>query len=210
MKTSLAAGSETPFNLTPLVLQGRVARLEPLDLQHSAGLLQVGKTPSIWEHMLYGQIDSLEKIQAFVQDLLQRQQRGTDLPFTVIHLPSGRIAGCTRYMDIQPHNRALEIGGTWYGLEFQRTALNTEAKFLLLEHAFEHLGAVRVQLKTDVNNLRSQRAIKRLGAVREGVLREHMLRPDGSRRSSVYYSILDHEWPIVRERLLGYLARPVA
>lgn len=207
MKTSLAAASDATFSIEPVTLEGRVVRLEPLQPGHTPGLLQVGQAPGIWEHMLYGQVDSLEKMQAFVQELLERQQRGTDLPFTVVHRPSGRIAGCTRYLDIQPHNRALEVGGTWYGLEFQRTAVNSEAKFLLFEYAFERLGAVRVQLKTDLNNTRSQQAIERLGAVREGVLREHMLRPDGSRRSSVYYSILDSEWPAVKARLRGFLDR---
>lgn len=201
----MAAGSEQRFVIDPLTLQGQFARLEPLRLEHVPGLVQVGQSPSIWKHMLYGQVTTPQKMQVFVEDLLQRQAQGTDLPFTVFHLPSERIAGCTRYMDIQVHNRALEIGGTWYGVDFQRTAVNTEAKFLLLQHAFENLGAVRVQLKTDLKNLRSQKAIERLGAVREGVLREHMLRPDGSRRSSAYYSILDREWPAVKNRLFGFL-----
>lgn len=203
----MPAASNLRFAIQPLTLSGQVVRLEPLSTEHIPGLQQAGRDPSIWEHMLYGEVTSLEKMQSFVEDLLQRQARGTDLPFTVIHRPSNRIAGCTRYMDIQPQNRALEIGGTWYGLEFQRTAVNSEAKYLLLEHAFERLGAVRVQLKTDLNNLRSQQAIERLGAVREGVLREHMLRPDGSRRSSVYYSILDREWPAVKKHLQGFLER---
>ena len=104
-------------------------------------------------------------------------------------------------MDIQAVHRGLEIGGTWYAPEHQRTAANTEAKFLLLRHAFEVMGCIRVQLKTDLRNERSQRAIERLGAVREGVLRDHILMPDGHRRSSVYYSVLDHEWPAVKARL---------
>jgi RimJ/RimL family protein N-acetyltransferase len=160
--------------------------------------------------MLYGQIDSQEKMFHFVFELLRRQAQGSDVPFAVISLPSGRAVGCTRYMDIQPQDLALEIGGTWYGKSYQRTAVNTEAKYLLLRHAFETAGAHRVQFKTDEHNLRSQTAIVRLGAVREGVLREHMLRPDGSFRSSVYYSILAAEWPAVKARLRGFLSQPYA
>ena len=113
----------------------------------------------------------------------------------------------TRFMDIQPENRSVEIGGTWISPQYQRTVVNTEAKFLMLRHAFEVLDCVRVQIKTDLRNTRSQRAIERLGAVREGVLREHMMLPDGTLRSSVYYSILAAEWPAVRQRLLDLLER---
>ncbi|HKY52696.1 MAG TPA: GNAT family protein, partial [Anaerolineales bacterium] len=121
--------------------------------------------------------------------------------FVVIHLASGRVAGATRYLNIISHDRGLEIGGTWYGPEFQRTAVNTECKYLLLQHAFETLGCIRVQLKTDSRNERSQKAIERIGAVKEGVLRNHMILPDGYYRHSVYYSILDTEWPNVKRRL---------
>lgn len=194
------------FQVTPVTLQGTRVSLEPLAAAHIPGLVEVGLEPSIWRHLLYGDVDSPERMRAFVEDLLARQAQGTDLPFVVIHQPSGKLAGCTRYLDIQPTNRALEIGGTWYGLEYQRTAVNTESKYLLLRHAFEILGAVRVQFKTDELNLRSQIAIERLGAVREGVLRHHMIRPDGTLRSSVYYSILAPEWPAVKQRLEGFLA----
>jgi RimJ/RimL family protein N-acetyltransferase len=142
--------------------------------------------------------------------MLARQARGTDLPFAVVHLASGQAIGATRYMDIQPANRALEIGGTWYAPAYRRTAVNTEAKYLLLAHAFEALGCVRVQLKTDLRNERSQRAIERIGAQKEGVLRHNLIMPDGHRRSSVYYSILDEEWPAVKARLEALLGRPAA
>jgi RimJ/RimL family protein N-acetyltransferase len=198
----------TDLQVTPVILTGNTIRLEPLQVAHVAELAEVGRDPSIWQHMLYGQIDSEAKMLAFVEGLLARQVLGSDLPFAVIHLEQRCAIGCTRYLDIQPHNRNLEVGGTWYGLAYQRTAVNTEAKYLLFWHAFETLGAVRVQLKTDVENLRSQRAIERLGAVREGVLRNHMLRPDGSLRSSVYYSILAAEWPAVKSRLAGFLQNP--
>jgi len=123
------------------------------------------------------------------------------MPFAVIHLASGLVAGATRYMDIHPNDDWLEIGGTWYGAEFQRTGVNTEAKYLLLRHAFEEIKCARVQLKTDLRNERSQKAIERIGAQREGVLRRHMKMPDGYYRSSVYYSVVDNEWPAVKAKL---------
>ena len=119
----------------------------------------------------------------------------------VIHLASGRVAGATRYLNMAPEHRGLEIGGTWYGADFQRTAVNTECKYLLLEYAFETLGCIRVQLKTDERNLRSQRAIERIGAKYEGILRNHMILPDGGYRDSVFYSIIDSEWPGVKKSL---------
>jgi len=115
------------------------------------------------------------------------------------------VAGATRYMNIMPNDRGLEIGGTWYGPEFQRTVVNTECKYLLLSHAFETLGCIRVQLKTDLRNQRSQKAIERIGAVKEGVLRNHMILPNGHYRHSVYYSILDTEWPEVKRRIEGMI-----
>jgi N-acetyltransferase len=129
------------------------------------------------------------------------------LPFVVTHLESGRIAGATRYLNIMPHDRGLEIGGTWYGVDSQRTAVNTECKYLLLTHAFESLGCIRVQLKTDSRNERSQKAIERIGAKKEGILRNHMILPDGVIRHSVYYSILESEWGDVKKRLEGMLEK---
>jgi RimJ/RimL family protein N-acetyltransferase len=125
----------------------------------------------------------------------------------VISLESRKAIGCTRYLDIHPEHRNLEIGGTWYGAPYQGTGVNSEAKYLLLRHAFETLGCIRVQLKTDLRNLRSQRAIERIGAKREGLLREHMILPDGTIRSSVYYSILVSEWPEVKVRLEEMMVR---
>jgi len=189
------------MNIVPITLTGRHVRLEPLSEAHVPDLCLVGLEPSIWRNMLYGDIDSAAKMLGFVQDLLGRQAAGTDLPFAVIDRASGRAIGCTRFMDIQAWNRGVEIGGTWYGPTYQRTAVNTECKYLLLRHAFEVWGCIRVQFKTDRRNERSQRAIERLGALREGVLRNHMLRPDGTIRDSVYYSIIDSEWPAVKARL---------
>jgi RimJ/RimL family protein N-acetyltransferase len=161
---------------------------------------------SIWRHMPYGPMTDEADIRGWVRDILERAAAGTDVPFAVVHLASGRIAGATRYMHIRPADHGLEIGGTWYGNEFQRTVVNTECKYLLLRNAFEELKCIRVQFKTDSRNVPSQRAIERLGAVREGTLRNHMILPDGTIRDSVYYSILDSEWPAVKTLLEGKLA----
>jgi RimJ/RimL family protein N-acetyltransferase len=157
--------------------------------------------------MLYGNIQTLEQMLSWVRDMLRFQSEGTDLPFAVIYLKSGRAVGATRYLNISSQHRHLEIGGTWYGVEYQGTAVNREAKYLLLQHAFEILGCVRVQLKTDARNQRSQRAIERLGATREGILRHDTITPEGYLRDSVYYSILDREWPEVKKNLEGRLER---
>jgi RimJ/RimL family protein N-acetyltransferase len=198
----------TRLQITPVTLTGRVVRLEPLSEAHAPALAAVAQDDSIWAFLPYPAVHSEADMLAHLRDLLGRQARGTDLPFVVIHLASGRAIGATRYMNIDPANRAVEIGGSWYGRDYQRTAVNTESKYLLLRHAFESLGCIRVQLRTDVRNERSQRAIERLGAVREGVLRHNMIMPDGHLRDSIFYSILAEEWPGVKTRLEGLLARP--
>jgi RimJ/RimL family protein N-acetyltransferase len=189
------------MEVKPVTLTGKTVRLEPLDEGHTLGLAEVAAEPSIWTYMPYGDVTTQIAMRTWVQNLLHHSETGDELPFAVIHLATGRVAGATRYMDIRPEHRGLEIGGTWYGTDFQRTAVNTECKYLLLRHAFEVLGCIRVQLKTDSRNERSQRAIERIGAVREGVLRNHMIMPDGVYRHSVYYSVLDAEWAGVKRRL---------
>ncbi len=190
---------------TPVTLVGNYVRLEPLTETHVPGLAAVGCDDRIWKLMRYGLIRDEKDMRLWVRSLLESQAAGTDLPFAVIQLASGRAAGATRFMDIRLEHLGLEIGGTWYGLEFQRTAVNTECKYLLLKYAFEVLGAIRVQFKTDLRNERSWRAIERLGAKREGILRNHIILPDGVRRDSVYYSIIDLEWPGVKGRLEGMI-----
>jgi N-acetyltransferase len=189
------------MEVKPVVLTGQHVRLEPLTQEHAPGLAEIGVGQTFWDFMLYGNINTVDDMRGWVLDILARAERGTDLPFVAIHLASGRVAGATRYLNIMPKDRGLEIGGTWYGPEFQRTPVNTECKYLLLRHAFETLGCIRAQLKTDLRNERSQKAIERIGAVREGVLRNHMILPDGRYRHSVFYSILDTEWPVVKKRL---------
>lgn len=195
------------MEVKPVTLTGKFARLEPLGEEHIPGLAAVGSDASIWTYMPYGLVNSEDKMRTWVEALLRHKSEGTDLPFAVICLADGKVAGSTRYMDIRPEHRGLEIGGTWYGSDYRRTAVNTECKLLLLGHAFETLGCIRVQLKTDLRNERSQRAIERIGAQREGVLRNHMVLPDGYYRHSVYYSVLDTEWPTVKQRLEEFLAR---
>ena len=189
------------MKLSPITLTGRVVRLEPLSEAHVPGLVEIGLDDEIWRYMRYGWIRSEADMLVWVQHLLQKQEAGTDLPFAVISLADGKPAGATRYMEIHLEHRNLEVGGTWYGKAYQHTLVNAESKYLLLKHAFEDLGCLRVQLKTDLRNVQSQHAIERLGAVREGVLRDHVILPDGYVRSSVFYSILASEWPVVKASL---------
>ena len=184
--------------ITPVTLTGKFVRLEPMTEAHVPALAEIGVGQEFWHFMLYGEMQTEADMRHWVLDILSRSG---DVPFVAVHLASGRVAGATRYLNVSPKDRGLEIGGTWYGLDYQRTAVNTECKYLLLKHAFETLGAIRVQLKTDARNLRSQKAIERIGAVKEGVLRNHMILPDGYIRDSVFYSILDSEWEGVKARL---------
>lgn len=199
--------SLSKIDLTPITLTGRAVRLEPLSPAHIPELARAGAHEDIWRYMIYGPVIGEEKMRAWVLDLLERHKCGTDLPFTVIHQVSGTVVGATRFMEIQPADNALEIGGTWYSPAFQRSAVNTECKYLLLRHAFEVWGVARVQFKADLRNERSQRALERIGALREGVLRKHKTLPDGYQRSSAIYSIIDEDWPVVKERLEGLIDR---
>ncbi len=195
------------MNVEPVILTGQHVRLEPMTEDHIPGLAEAGRDPAIWHFMLYGDLTVAENMAAWVREILSRKAASTDQPFVVIHKESGKIAGATRYMEIRPAHRGLEIGGTWYNPAYQRTPVNTESKYLLLRHAFEALGCIRVQFKADSRNERSLKAIERLGATREGLLRNHMILEGGLIRHSVYFSILDSEWPSVKARLGEMLAR---
>lgn len=195
------------MNHEPRSLEGRHVRVEPLSLAHASDLFDAGRDPSLWSYMPRGPIVSLEEAHAFVASALVERDRGDQVPFALVDRASGRAVGSSRYLDVRRAHRGLEIGWTWIAREHQRTALNTEAKLLLLSEAFERRACVRVQLKTDARNERSQRAIERLGAVREGVLRRHQICPDGFVRDTVMYSITDGEWPAVKQRLEAMLAR---
>jgi RimJ/RimL family protein N-acetyltransferase len=189
------------MDIHPITLSLHTVRLEPLSDAHIPELFRAGNDASIWQYMCYGKIQTEAQMGEWVHKLLEAQDTGTDLPFAVIHLETKQVIGSTRYLEIQPHNRSLEIGGTWYTPTYQRTTVNTECKYLLLRHAFEVYGCVRIQFKADVRNLRSQRALQRIGAIKEGILRNHMILPDGTIRSSVFYSILDSEWFTVKALL---------
>lgn len=186
----------------PTTLAGRHVRLEPLTLLHAPDLLAALLIdPSVWRWLPSAPPTTLAEMEARVAADLDAQATGGVVAFVQIEQGTGRVVGGTMYLAISRRDRGLEIGSTWIAKPWQRTGINTEAKYLLLRHAFEGLGAVRVQLKTDKRNLQSQAAIERLGAVREGVLRKHMLVWDGSIRDTVMYSITDEEWPPVKARL---------
>ncbi len=194
------------MKIEPLVLQGRHVRLEPLTLDHAADLLEAAQAEEIWRYVRASQPRSLVEMQSFIQGALDETATGSRLVFATIDLSSGRAIGSTSYLEIQPANRSLEIGWTWLGRAYWRTPRNTECKYMLLSHAFDEQGAIRVQLKTDNRNYISQNAIERIGGVREGVLRNHMIYPSGYIRDTVYFSILDREWPGVKARLEEKLA----
>lgn len=191
----------------PVVLQGRWVALVPLSKDHVPHLLSAAKDPRIWTYMRTGPRVTAESLSEMVDQVLQSQEAGLDLPFTTFYRPHGTAVGMTRFLDIRRSDRGVEIGGTWLDPRHWRTPVNTESKYLMLRHAFEVEGCLRVQLKTDVRNLRSQQAIERLGAKREGVFRKHLVLSDGHVRDSVFYSITDDEWPAVRARLEGLLAQ---
>jgi len=194
------------MHVAPITLEGDIVRLEPLALRHVDDLAAVALDPDLWR-WIPTQVSTRDELQAYVEKALDEQARGVSLPFAVIERASGRAIGCTRYMNIERAHRRLEIGSTWYGRAWHRSGVNTESKLLLLRHAFEALGAQRVELKTDAMNQRSRNAILRLGAQQEGIFRNHMvIEGTGRIRDTVYFSIIDREWPQVKARLEGYLA----
>ncbi len=194
---------EPVFDPRPVVLRGRHVRLEPLSPTHAADLFCAGGDPDIWRYMPRGPLHEKADIDQLIAEAVAEMESGAQIPFAIIHVQSGAAIGSTRYLDLRPAHRALEIGWTWIATAHQRTPVNTECKLLLLEHAFETLGAVRVQFKTDARNTRSQTAIARIGGRREGVLRKSLILWDGFVRDSVYFSIVADEWPAVKRRLLA-------
>jgi len=186
--------------IAPVILQGRHVRLEPLTLEHAAGLAEVGLDDDLWK-WIPTPVCTPEEMSAYVQTALQEQATGSALPFALIEKSSGRAVGSTRYANIERVHHRLEIGWTWVARPWQRTAINTEAKYLLLRHAFETLKCMRVELKTDSLNDRSRAAILRIGASQEGIFRNHMITASGRIRHTVYFSIVDSEWPEVKVRL---------
>ena len=177
-----------------------------MGLEHHAGLTAVGLDPDIWRRAI-APIRTPEEMQSYMDTALQLQREGTALPFVTVERSTSRVVGSTRFGNYDRANRRIEIGWTWLAPAWQRTVTNTEAKYLMLSHAFERMGCVRVELKTDVLNSQSRDAILRIGAKEEGILRKHTLTWTGRYRDSIYYSILDEEWPEVKAHLKTLVAR---
>jgi len=188
----------------PVALAGQHVRLEPLAKAHLAGLARVGLEEELWRWIPVP-VRTVEEMATYIETALQEQERGVSLPFALIEKATGRAIGSTRYGNIDRTHHRVEIGWTWVGREWQRSAVNTEAKYLLLRHAFETLGCIRVELKTDSLNEKSRAAILRIGATQEGIFRNHMITANGRIRHTVYFSIVDSEWPAVKARLFSRL-----
>ena len=183
-----------------VTLQGRHATLEPLGPQHEEDIREAVCDGELWK-LFFTMVPAPDGVPAYISQLLALRDRGLAFPFAVRENASGRIIGGTRYLNIDAANRRVEVGGTWYAKRMQRTAVNTECKLLLLGHAFERLDCIAVEFRTDWFNKRSQAAIERLGAKRDGVLRNHMIMADGRVRDTVVYSIIQSEWPGVKTNL---------
>src|SRR6266849_223006 len=192
------------MNVAPATLEGSHVRLEPLAKAHLAGLVLVGLEEELWRWIPVP-VRTAEEMGAYIDTALEEQKRGVSLPFALIERATGRAIGSTRYGNIDRTHRRAEIGWTWVAREWQRTAVNTKAKYLLLRHAFEILGCIRVELKTDSLNERSRAAILRIGAQEEGIFRNHMITWTGRLRHSVCFSIIASEWPAVKARLESIL-----
>jgi N-acetyltransferase len=193
--------------LEPVTLSGARVRLEPLAAGHIDALADVGLDPAIWTWGI-APVSSRADMRDYVETALSWQRQGTALPFAMVDAATGRAIGSTRFAAADAANRRLEIGWTWITPAFQRTPVNTEAKYLMLRHAFEALGCNRVELKTDALNEASRRAMLRIGAREEGTLRRHMVVAGGRLRDTVYFSVIRDEWPEVKARLEERLARP--
>jgi len=186
------------LQIGPVMLTGHAVRLEPLCAEHARGLYNRGRVKADWAYLPRGCFVDLADTRQWIEEALSAPAH---LPFAIVDIAKARAVGSTRYLNIRPEHRSLEIGWTWLGEEWQHTVANTEAKLLLLSHAFEKLGCVRVEFKTDARNKRSQQALSRIGATREGVMRNHMIVQSDFLRDSVYFSIIEAEWPEVKLRL---------
>jgi N-acetyltransferase len=186
--------------LEPCTLEGTLVRLEPLALAHLEGLCAVGLDPELWR-LTVSKVATPDDMRRYVEAALDARREGTALPFATIWRTTGQVIGSTRFGNAAPEHRRVEIGWTWLGRPWQRSGANAEAKYLMLRQAFEAWHLVRVELKTSALNHQSRGAMRKLGAVEEGVLRRHMINEDGSSRDSVFYSILDTEWPTVKAGL---------
>jgi RimJ/RimL family protein N-acetyltransferase len=190
----------------PVVLEGSVVRLEPLSIDHLPGLISVGLDADIWRWMPVA-IQSAGDMRTYIDTALAGRDSGREMPFATVEVSSGRVIGGTRYLNIEPAHRRLEIGYTWLAPAWQRTAANTEQKLLMLGHAFNELGALRVEFKTDSLNDKSRAALLGIGATEEGTMRNHMITQGGRRRHSVYFSVVEEDWPQIRRHLEARLTR---
>ncbi len=186
--------------LQPTTLSGRIVTLIPLDLSHREELLQAAADGKLWE-MWYTSVPSADTIDTYLHIALEQRDQGTALPFVVVHKATNTIIGSTRYCNAERVNRRLEIGYTWYAKSFQRTGVNTECKYLLLQHAFDQLQTIAVEFRTHWHNFQSRTAILRLGAKQDGVLRNHLIDREGCMRDTVVFSIIQSEWNTVRRSL---------
>lgn len=193
--------------LGPVTLTGRHLRLEPMRAAHAAALLEAGRDPEIWAWMP-ARPTTPAAMDAWLEKAMKGEAQGREYPFIVVRLADDRIIGSTRYLAVEEDDRTVEIGWTWYSPDAWGGVVNPEAKYLLMRHAFEDWHAIRVALKTDVKNLHSQAAIRKLGARYEGTLRNQRIRPDGSYRDTVIFSIIESEWPAVKAKLEQRLAEP--
>ena len=193
------------MDIKPVILQGTRIRMEPLSLdRHFEGLAEIGLDPELWRWTLNVCATS-EELRAYLEEALRMQAEGSALPFATVDQATGRVLGCTRFGNIEPKHRRVEIGWTWVGRASQRSHVNTEAKYLMLRHAFEIWKCVRVELKTNALNRKSRDAMVRIGAKEEGTLRKHATSDTGVVRDTVYFSITDDEWPGVKKRLESML-----
>jgi len=190
-------------------LVGKHVLLAPMQPEHEHALFMAGQELRIWDYLSMV-VRCEADMERLVREAIHEREAGISFPYVIVERASGEVVGSTRYLDIVPAHRTIEIGWTWLNPVVWRTAINTECKYLLMKHAFEALQVNRVSLKTDARNLRSQQAIERIGGVREGVLRSHKIMPDGYRRDTVYFSVLREEWPGVCTKLLNYLEGPSA
>lgn len=188
------------MNIAPVTLTGVHVRLEPLEERHLDELCAVGLEPELWRWSTEP-VTTRDAMSDYVRDALELQAQGSALPFVIRAINGAQVVGSTRYGAINQINRRREIGWTWVALPWQRSAINTETKFLLLRHAFETLNCLRVEFKTDALNAQSRAALTRIGATQEGIFRSHMVTSSGRIRDSIYFSIIATEWPAVKERL---------
>jgi RimJ/RimL family protein N-acetyltransferase len=195
----------TPATVEPVVLAGRLVQLEPLSLEHLDALSEIGLDPQLWRWIGFP-VRTKDDLRRYIEDALRDREAGRAMPFATIEREGHQPIGSTRYGNIDLFNRRVESGWTWVAAPWQRTGINTEAKLLMLEHAFERLGCNRVEFKTDSLNTQSRAALLGIGAVEEGTLRNHMVTESGRLRHSVYFSVTVEEWPTVRARLERRLA----